>query len=76
MAKRCTWPDCGCPDGTYDPSCERVAHLYEKEPDDEQLRRTALYEQTGAKGFATAGIGLTGWALVVGLFAAWRMVGL
>lgn len=35
---------------------------------------TALYEQTAAKGFATAGLGLTGWAVVVGLFAVARMV--
>lgn len=35
---------------------------------------TALYEQTAAKGFATAGIGLTGWAIVVGLFAMVRLV--
>lgn len=35
---------------------------------------TALYEQTATKGFATAGIGLTGWAVVVGLFAVARMV--
>jgi hypothetical protein len=35
---------------------------------------TALYEQTAAKGFATAGVGLTGWALVVGLFAVARLL--
>lgn len=35
---------------------------------------TALYEQTAAKAFATAGIGLTGWAIVVGLFATVRLV--
>lgn len=35
---------------------------------------TALYEQTAHRAFATAGIGLTGWAVIVGLFAVVRVL--
>lgn len=37
MTKPCTWPRCGCPDGTFDMDCERVAHLY-KTPVNEERR--------------------------------------